>query len=150
MSLEDDIAFLEQVPTFAALGRPALQVLAIGAETLPLPAGAVLFHAGELADGAYLVREGTLTLEPGTFSQTGEVTAGPGTLVGELALITDTVCPTTAIARESAVVVRISRNLFRKMLEGYPGAADKLRETMTRRLQDWTRELSAVRRKLEK
>jgi len=26
------------------------------------------------------------------------------------------------------VVIRISRNLFRKMLEGYPGAADKLRE----------------------
>ncbi|HVZ53020.1 MAG TPA: cyclic nucleotide-binding domain-containing protein, partial [Pseudolabrys sp.] len=92
MSLDDDIAIFEQVPTFAALGRPALQVLAIGAETHSLPVGAVLFHAGEMADGAYLVREGMLSLEPGNFSQTGEVAAGPGTLVGELALITDTVC----------------------------------------------------------
>jgi len=99
MSLDDDIALFEMVPTFAALGRPALQVLAIGRETHSLPAGAVLFHAGELADGAYLVREGMLSLEPGTFSQTGEVTAGPGTLVGELALITDTMCPATAIAK---------------------------------------------------
>ena len=42
MTLEDDIAFFEQVPTFAALGRQALQVLAIGAETRNLPSGAVL------------------------------------------------------------------------------------------------------------
>ncbi len=150
MSLEDDIAFLEQVPTFAALGRPALQVLAIGAETRQLAAGAVLFHAGELADGGYLVQEGSLTLEPGSFSQAEAVTVGPGALVGELALIADMVCPATAIAKEPTVVMRISRNLFRKMLEGYPGAAEKLRETMSRRLQDWTRELGSVRRKLEK
>jgi CRP-like cAMP-binding protein len=149
MSLEDDIAFLEQVPTFAALGRPALQVLAIGAETRELAAGTVLFHAGELADGGYLVQEGSLTLEPGTFSQAAKVTVGPGALVGELALIADMVCPATAIAREPTVVMRISRNVFRKMLEGYPAAAEKLRDSMNRRLQDWTRELASVRRKLE-
>jgi len=149
MSLEDDIALLEQVPTFAALGRPALQVLAIGAETRELPAGAVLFHAGELADGGYLVQEGALALETGTFSQAEEVVVGPGGLVGELALIADMVCPATAIAKEPTVVMRISRSVFRKMLEGYPAAAEQLRAMMGQRLQDWTRELTAVRRKLE-
>ena len=33
MGLEDDIAFFEQVPTFAVLGKQALRILAIGAET---------------------------------------------------------------------------------------------------------------------
>ena len=150
MSLDDDIAFLEQVPTFAPLGRPALQVLAIGAETRQLAPGAILFRAGELADGGYVVQEGSLALEPGTFAQAEEVTAGPGTLVGELALIADMVSPATAIAREPTLVMRISRNVFRKMLEGYPDAAEKLRDAMNRRLQDWTRELGGVRRKLEK
>ena len=41
-----------------------------------------------------------------------EVTVGPGTLVGELALLTNTVCHATAIAKEPTVVVRISRRLF--------------------------------------
>ena len=150
MGLEDDIAFFEQVPTFAVLGKQALRILAIGAETRNLPSGAVLFYAGELADGGYVVQEGSLLLEPGTFSEGKDFTAGPGTLVGELALIIDMVCPATAIAKEPTTVIRISRNLFRKMLEGYPAAAVKLREIMTARLDAWTRELGAVQRAMDK
>ena len=150
MSLEDDIAFFERVPTFAMLGKQALRILAIGAETKQLASGAVLFYAGELADGGYVVQEGSLLLEPGTFSEGKEFTAGPGTLVGELALLTDMVCPATAIAKEPTTVIRISRSLFRKMLEGYPEAAVKLREIMAARLDVWTRELGAVQRKMDK
>ena len=134
--LEDDIAFFEQVPTFAVLGKQALRILAIGAETRHLQSGAVLFYAGELADGGYVVQEGSLLLEPGTPSDGKEFIVGPGTLVGELALLTDMVCPATAIAKEPTVVIRISRSLFRKMLEGYPAAAVKLRDIMAERL--WT------------
>ena len=149
MGLEDDVALFEQVPPLAALGKQALRILAIGAETRHLQSGAVLFYAGELADGGYVVQEGTLLLEPGTLSEGREVTVGPGTLVGELALMTNTVCQSTAIAKEPTVVVRIPRNLFRKMLEGYPAAAEKLRESMTQRLDAWAQELSTVKRALE-
>jgi len=149
MGLEDDIAFFERVPPLAALGKQALRILAIGAETRNLQSGAVLFYAGELADGGYVIQEGSLLLEPGTLSEGKEITVGPGTLVGELALLTNTVCQATAIAKEPTVVVRISRNLFRKMLEGYPAAAEQLRESMTERLQAWTKELGTVKRTLE-
>src|SRR3974390_2223665 len=149
MGLEDDVALFEQVPPLAALGKQALRILAIGAETRHLQSGAVLFYAGELADGGYIVQEGTLLLEPGTLSEGKEVAVGPGTLVGELALMTNTVCQSTAIAKEPTVVVRIPRNLFRKMLEGYPAAAEKLRESMTQRLETWAQELSTVKRALE-
>ena len=137
MGLEDDIALFERVPPLAALGKQALQILAIGAETRHLQSGAVLFYAGELADGGYVVQEGSLQLEPGTLSEGKEITVGPGTLVGELSLLTNTVCQATAIAKEPTVVVRISRNLFCKMLEGYPAAAEKLRDSMAERLQTW-------------
>lgn len=150
MSLEDDIAFFEQVPTFAVLGRDALRILAIGAEARHLQSGAVLFYAGELADGGYLVQEGSLLLEPGTMQEDKAFTVGPGTLVGELALLVDMVCPATAIAKEPTVVIRISRNLFKKMLEGYPDAAVKLRNVMAGRLDQWTRELDAVKKTMEK
>ena len=55
MGLEDDIALFEQVPPLAALGKQALRILAIGAETRRLQSGAVLFYAGELADGGYVI-----------------------------------------------------------------------------------------------
>jgi CRP-like cAMP-binding protein len=149
MGLEEDIAFFEGVPALAALGKQALRILAIGTETRHLQSGAVLFYAGELADGGYVVQEGMLLLEPGTLAEGREITAGPGTLIGELALLTNTVCQATAIAKEPTVVVRIPRNLFRKVLEGYPEAAEKLRDSMYERLQAWSRELASVKRALE-
>lgn len=149
MSLEEDIAFFEQVPTFAVLGRDALRILAIGAETRRLQSGAVLYYAGELADAGYLVQEGALLLEPGTPGQGKNIVVGRGTLVGEIALISDMVCPATAIAREPTVVIRISRSLFRKMLEGYPAAAAKLHDIMAERLNGWSQELAAVKKAME-
>ena len=150
MAIEDDIAFFEQVPTFAMLGRHALRILAIGAETRRLQSGAILFNAGELADGGYLVQQGSLLLAPGTPSDGKEVIVGRGSLVGELALLTDMVCPATAIANETTVVIRISRSLFRKMLEGYPAAAAQLRDIMADRLNNSTREMGVVQRALRK
>jgi CRP-like cAMP-binding protein len=149
MALEDDIAFFERVPILAVLDKQALRILAIGAETRHLQSGAVLFYAGELADGGYVVQEGSLLLEPGTLAEGKEITVGPGTLVGEMALLTNTVCQATAIAKGPTVVVRLSRNLFRKMLEGYPAAAEKLRDSMTERLQTWSKDLASVKRVLE-
>jgi CRP-like cAMP-binding protein len=145
MSLEDDISFFEQVPTLAVLGKNALRVLAIGAESRSLPSGSVLFYAGELADGGYVVQQGSILLEPGTPMEGREVTVGPGTLIGELALLTDMVSPATAIAKEPTTVIRISRNLFRKTLEGFPAAAKKLQDMMAGRIDEWTRELDAVK-----
>jgi CRP-like cAMP-binding protein len=138
------------VPSFAVLGKQALRILAIGAETKTLQNGAVLFYAGELADGGYVVQQGSLVLESNSPREDKQLTAGPGTLVGELALLTDTVCGTTAIAKGPTVVIRISRSLFRKMLEGYPDAAQKMRDMVAERVDGYTRELSNVKAGLEK
>ena len=99
MTIEDDISFLERIPILRRLGAAALRILAIGAEAHDVPAGQVLFTAGEPADGAYIVQRGsfTLTLEK---SDQPEVIAGPGTLLGESALLTETRRPATARARE--------------------------------------------------
>jgi CRP-like cAMP-binding protein len=149
MSLEDDIAFLEQVPTLALLGRSALRILAIGAESRTVPSGAVLFYAGDLADGGYVVQEGSFMLEPDRPGKhSTETIVGPGTLLGELALVTDTVRTATATAQEPSVVLRIPRMLFVKMLEGYPEAARSLREAMAARVSEWSRELEGVKAKL--
>jgi CRP-like cAMP-binding protein len=148
MAIEDDIAFFEAVPTLAVLGKQALRVLSIGAETRQLHSGAVLFYAGELVDGGYIVQTGALMLEESAAGKQAEYTVGPGTLIAELALLTETISPVTAIASEPTVLVRISRSLFRKMLEGYPAAAKRLRDVMAGRVDSWSRELSEVKSRL--
>ena len=148
MSIEDDIAFLERVPTLALLGRDALRILAIGAESRYLHDGNVLFTQGEPADAGYVVQEGLLSLGP-VRGKAEELTVGPGTLLGELALLTETMRPVTARAVEPSTVIRIPRTLFLKMLEGYPEAAVRLRDSFIARAEHSESDMHRVRRVLE-
>jgi CRP-like cAMP-binding protein len=149
VSIEDDIAFLERVPTLRLLGRTALRILAIGAESRYVHDGEALFHAGEAADGGYVIQEGSFDLHAAGPSASGEVVAGPGTLLGELALLTETSRPATAVAREPSTVIRISRSLFLKMLEGYPDAAQTLREQIAARTEQSMKEMTGIRALLD-
>jgi len=150
MSIEDDIAFFERVPTLGLLGRQALRILAIGAENRYVHSGEVLFYAGDSADCGYVVQEGSFGLRRGLADNNAEeIVAGPGTLLGELALMTETLRPASATAREPSSVIRISRSLFLKMLEGYPDAAQRLRDALAARTDQWAREVQNVRNVLD-
>src|SRR5262245_25785328 len=147
MTIEDDISFFERVPTLSQLGRQALRILAIGCESRHLHGGEVLFLAGQDADAGYVVQSGRFVLSG---SEDGkEVTVGPLTLLGELALFTETRRPATATALEPATVLRIPRPLFVKMLDSFPAAARKLREIWATRLDQSERELGSVRAVLD-
>jgi CRP-like cAMP-binding protein len=148
VTIEDDIAFIERVATLRMLGRDALRILAIGAESRHLYKGDVLFTAGEPADCGYVVQEGSLRLET-TSKLAADVIVGPGTLLGELALIAETKRPATATASEPATVIRISRSLFLKMLEGYPQAAHILRDQIVARARQAITEMSDIRALLD-
>ena len=146
MSIEDDIAFFERVPTLRLLGRTALRILAIGAESRYVHDGETLFNAGDPTDCGYVIQEGSFTLASSTAPT---FVAGPGTLLGELALLAETTRPATATAREPSTVIRISRSLFLKMLEGYPDAAHKLREQLAERASQSIGEMRDVRALLD-
>ena len=149
MSIENDIAFFERVPTLRLLGREALRVLAIGAESRYLDDGEVLFHVGDAADSGYIIQEGSFILKSGTAADGPEVRATPGMLLGELALLAETVRPATAIAREPSAVIRLTRNIFLRMLESFPEAAIKLREQLIVRSTQATKEIASVRARLD-
>ena len=146
MAIDDDITFLERVPTLSLLGRQALRILAIGAETRYIHSGEVLFKRGEEADGAYVIQDGRFKLSS---NDGNELTVGPCTLLGEVALFSETLRPATARALEPSTVLRIPRFLFVRMLDSFPEAARKLREILAARLDQATREISNVRAVLD-
>ncbi len=76
----------------------------------------------------FVVQEGAFNLTARSAEGGDSLVVGRGTLIGELALLTETVRPVTATANEPSTVLRIPRTLFLKMLEGYPDAAEKLRD----------------------
>ncbi|HEY3642669.1 MAG TPA: cyclic nucleotide-binding domain-containing protein [Xanthobacteraceae bacterium] len=145
MTIEDDIAFFERVPTLGQLGRDALRILAIGAESRYVHDGEVLFAAGDDADAGYVIQEGSFSLSTGHAEETEPLVVGRGALIGEIALLTETTRPATATAREPSTVLRIPRGLFLKMLDGYPSAAEKLRDILATRSNQSAADIYAVR-----
>ena len=143
MTIEDDILFIERVPTLRALGRDALRILAIGTENRYVHEGVTLFGEGEQADGAYVVQEGSFDLVK---RDNGAATVvGPGALIGEVALISETRRPVSAVAREPSSVVRIPRQLFLKVLESDPDAALRMRDALAARVNQTATEFARVR-----
>jgi CRP-like cAMP-binding protein len=149
MSIEDDIAFFERVPTLGMLGRAALRILAIGAESRYVHSGEVLFNAGDPADSGFVIQEGAFNLTSRPTEGADSIMVGRGTLMGELALLTETTRPVTATASEPSTVLRIPRTLFLKMLEGYPDAARKLRDDLAGRADQSSRDIYGVRSLLD-
>jgi len=147
MTIEDEIAFLSRVPVFARLGNGALRSLAIAAESYAIDAGEVLFSAGETADGAYIIQYGTVGLQA---DHGDEIVVGPGTLLGESALLAETKRPATAIAREACRAMRISRATFLKVLDSYPDAARRLRDALAAHTDQWAREMENIRSTLKR
>ena len=125
MSIEDDVALLERVPTLRLLGTAALRMLAIGSEQRDVARGDLLFNEGDDADAGFIVQRGAFRIENGAGA---EIVAGPGTLIGELALVVAMQRPSTATALEHCSVIRVARSLFQRVLESDPAAARRLRD----------------------
>jgi CRP-like cAMP-binding protein len=130
MSIEDDVALLERVPTLRLLGKDALRMLAIGSEQRVIARGAVLFSVGEEADAGFVVQRGAFRIENDAGAET---IAGPDALIGELALIVAMRRPSSAIALEQSSVIRVARSLFQRVLESDPAAARRLRDAFASR-----------------
>ena len=138
MGLREDIALLQGLSIFDGLSEDYLRLLAFGAERRRLERGHVLFREGAAADCAFVVLSGQLTLTrdlpSGKDRHIGE--AGPGSMLTEIAMISDATRHFTATAATESEVMRISRVLFHRMLQEYPEVAmateRRLRETFTR------------------
>ena len=125
MSIEDDVALLERVPTLRLLGTAALRMLAIGSEQRDVARGDLLFNEGDDADAGFIVQRGAFRIQNGGGA---EIVAGPGALIGELALVVAMQRPSTATALEHCSVIRVARSLFQRVLESDPDAARRLRD----------------------
>ena len=130
MSIEDDVALMERVPTLRLLGDSSLRMIAIGSEQRNIGGGDTLFRQGDEADCGFVVQRGALRIHDDSGA---EITAGPGVLIGELALVVAMRRPSTATALEYSTVIRIARSLFQRVLESDPAAARRLRDEFANR-----------------
>jgi CRP-like cAMP-binding protein len=145
MALDDDIRILSAVGLFEGFTQEQLRLLAFGAETTSLPAGRKLYREDDEADSAYVVVSGSITFYREMDGDHVSIDmAGPGAILGELALIADTKRLTSASAASDSQVLRLNRRMFRRILEEYPDAAVLLHERITAELQAFLQKIESL------
>jgi CRP-like cAMP-binding protein len=145
MALEEDMALLAEVALFRNMDRDALRLLAFSSERRRLRAGDTLFRKDDISEFSFVVVSGIVTLID---DDVASAMVGPGTLIGEMALLSETRRPTTAIAREPTMVLRISRQMFRRTLEEYPATAARIAAELRQRVQEMSGALAEVKERL--
>lgn len=134
----DLVGFLIGIPLFSGFTDEALADLASRVETIALPAGGVLMAEGEPGDAIYLVRTGRLRAsvrdESGNETPVGE--AGPGSISGEMALLTDEPRSATVKAVRDTVLLRLGRPDFLDIVRHHPASLLEVTRTLAGRLRN--------------
>ena len=146
MSLKRDISILQQAPLFNGLDPEALRLIAFAAEGRTFRSGDVLFREGEVSDGGYVITSGEVAME--RRDRSGPELYGPGALLGELAMIVETERPATAVARQTTTALRVTRDMFSRVMQEFPESAMALRDAIARDAQETAGRLSGIRYRL--
>ncbi|MEY2425717.1 MAG: hypothetical protein QOI61_1289, partial [Actinomycetota bacterium] len=132
------LPFLHGVPpsTIAAVNR----VL----RPMSVTAGTMLFRTGDEGDTCYLVEEGTLRV---TTSPGGEVlaTLGPGSFVGELAILLGEPRSATVTAETDAKLSTLTRGDLDALMTDHPAIARALSRELGRRIVHTNQRFAADR-----
>lgn len=144
--LLDDTALLRSIPILSGLNDEQLKIIAFSSTRETFREGQVLFREGDFADRGYVVRSGSVLLtQTVDRAEVERAVYGPGSLVGELAMLTDIRRPATAVARSDSSFMVITRELFHRVLEAYPELALKLHQSIRARVLELSGTASANR-----
>lgn len=146
MSLEQEVELIRQFPIFSRI-QPAMQkLLCFSAERLTYDAGQVMFNAGDAGDAAYIVIDGSIEISVPTPSGPIVVnTLGRNDIIGEIAIFGDVPRTATAKALSRIEALKISKELFIKVVRENPDAAIELIKILAGRLANTTNQLTRTR-----
>ena len=146
MSLEQEVELIRQFPIFSKI-QPAMQkLLCFSAERLNYDAGQVIFNAGDVGDSAYVIIEGTVEISVPTPSGPIVINEmGKNDLLGEIAIVGEVPRTATAKAISKLETLKISKELFVKIVRENPDAAIELIRILAARLASTTSQLTRTR-----
>ena len=126
-------AQLASIPLFAHLSPRQLAEVDQLVTTVDVPAGRELLRQGEAGREFVVVVDGHAEV-----LRDGKVIAlrGPGTFVGEMALLLDRPRNASVVAKTSMTIEVIERKAFRKLLDEFPELYKPLLEATAQRLAE--------------
>lgn len=146
MSLNEEVELLRKIPLFAKLEPSKLKLLAFTSERLTYEPGRRLFDQGDMGDAAYIIVEGEADVLVDT--PKGEIrvaTLSRNDFVGEIAILCDVPRTATVSANTELVALRISKDLFFRLIAEFPQMAVEIMRELAHRLELTTADLLEAR-----
>jgi len=145
VSLNEEVELLRNIPLFAKIEPSKLKLLAFTSERLVFETGQDLFHQGDEGDAAYIIVAGTADVKVDT--PNGPLTVATMTkndFVGEIAILCDVPRTATVTAASQLTTLKISKELFFRLISEFPQMAIEFMRELAQRLERTTAELQRL------
>ena len=145
MNLNEEVEILKGVPIFAKMEAAKLKLLAFTGERMTFVEGQELFHQGDPGDAMYVILAGVADVL--IDSPTGQIAVAQlkkNNFVGDMAILGDVPRNATIKAREPLTTLRISKDMFYRLVTEFPQMAIEMMRELAHRLEDTNKKLLAA------
>jgi CRP-like cAMP-binding protein len=142
MTIDEEVELLRKIPLFSKVDPAKLKLLAFASERTVFAPGEILFHQGDPGDAAYIIIGGEAeVLINGTGGPIAVATVGKNDFVGEIAILCDVPRTATIRAMSALTTLRITKDLFLRMLMDFPAIGIEVMRVLAQRLEHTTERL---------
>jgi CRP/FNR family transcriptional regulator, cyclic AMP receptor protein len=145
MNLNEEVEVLKGVPIFSKMELARLKLIAFTGERMNYSEGQELCHQGDPGDAMYVILGGVAEVLIDT-------PAGPiqvaqlkkNNFFGETAILCDTPRNATIKAREPVVTLKITKDMFYRLVTEIPQMAIEIMRELAHRVDDTNKKLEAL------
>ncbi|MDP6563739.1 MAG: Crp/Fnr family transcriptional regulator [Alphaproteobacteria bacterium] len=150
MSLNQEVDLLRSIPLFANIEPSKLKLLAFTSERLTFQEGQSLCHQGDMGDAAFLIVDGSadVIIEGPDGNNLTVAQVGRNAFVGEIAILCEVPRTATITATTKLETLRISKDLFFRLINEFPTMAVEIMRELARRQEQTNLQLSEANRRL--
>ncbi|MBS0523504.1 MAG: cyclic nucleotide-binding domain-containing protein [Proteobacteria bacterium] len=143
MNLNEEVEILKRVPLFSKVELAKLKLIAFTGERMTFGPGQEVCHQGEPGDAMYVILGGVADVLIDT--PTGPLQVAQlkkNGFFGETAILCDAPRNATIQANESLLTLKISKDMFYRLVSEIPSMAIEMMRELALRVEDTNRKLS--------
>jgi CRP-like cAMP-binding protein len=145
MSIDQEVEILRRIPIFAKIDPAKLKLMAFASERVTYKPGQVLFKQGERGDAAFIVLHGTADVLINADNGLLRVASlSENEIIGEISILCDIPRTATVQAETELTTLRITSDLFLRMLMEFPEMGVEVMRVLAHRLEQTTAQLRQV------
>jgi cAMP-binding proteins - catabolite gene activator and regulatory subunit of cAMP-dependent protein kinases len=150
MRMDDAVGVLARADFFDICDDEQLRMLGFAGDRKHFPADAVIYKAGDLPMGAYVLMDGTVRARhEGVEAGKPYALSEPGSVISPTALILDKPRPVTFTAVTDCELLFVPRSAFLKLARQYPDLAARAAQRIEQDLGRYMHALEPLRHRMK-